>query len=105
MFKYFHQHYKKYNVRNSNTEVPDPIPFVKPELIHLFFAIFGGIFIFLMCKLDTSVLPNLLATTFILSVIWGAHHEFKIINVVYTDFLFCPKSSYFYLLHPIFDEG
>lgn len=77
IFKYFHQHYKKYKARNTNTEVPDPIPFVKPELIHFFFAIFGGIFIFLMYKLDSSVLPNLLATTFILSVIWGAHQDHK----------------------------
>ncbi|ENW93052.1 hypothetical protein [Acinetobacter dispersus] len=78
VFKYFHKYYKAHKLKKNNIEVPDPIAFVKPQSIHIMFAFFGGFFIFLMYKTDPSALFNLIATTFILSVIWGAHQDIRL---------------------------
>lgn len=77
LFKLIHKYYKQYKLNKGALEVPDPIEFVKPELIHVFLAGFGVLFIYLMYKSDSdpTVLLSLLATTFFLSVIWAGYHD------------------------------
>lgn len=77
LFKFIHKYYKQYKLNKGALEVPVPIEFVKPELIHVFLAGFGVLFIYLMYKSDSdpTVLLSLLATTFFLSVLWSGYHD------------------------------
>lgn len=77
LFKLIHKYYKQYKLNKGVLEVSDPIEFVKPEMIHILLAFLGVLFIYFMHKTnsDPTVLLNLLATTFFLSVIWAGYHD------------------------------
>ncbi|WP_349929090.1 hypothetical protein ABJ384_04480 [Acinetobacter sp. A1-4-2] len=77
LFKLIHKYYKQYKLNKGVLEVSDPIEFVKPEMIHILLAVLGVLFIYFMHKTnsDPTVLLNLLATTFFLSVIWAGYHD------------------------------
>ncbi|EXB30050.1 hypothetical protein ABFP00_17045 [Acinetobacter baumannii] len=87
LFKFIHKHYKRYKLNKGTSEVPDPIEFVKPEIIHIVLAVLGVLFIYLMHKSDSdpTVLWSLLATTFFLSVIWAGYHDNRLTAINFSE--------------------
>lgn len=87
LFKFIHKYYKQYKLNKGALEVPNPIEFVKPEVIHIVLALLGVLFIYLMYKSDSdpTVLLSLLATTFFLSVIWAGYHDNRLILINFTQ--------------------
>ncbi|MEB3755111.1 hypothetical protein [Acinetobacter sp. MD2(2019)] len=83
LFKFIHKYYKRYKLNRGALDVPDPIEFVKPELIHVFLAGFGVLFIYLIYKSDSDpiILLKLLATTFFLSVLWSGYHDNRLSKI------------------------
>lgn len=77
VFKFTHQHYKQYKLNKGILEIPDPIEFIKPKIIHFILAILGIAFIDLMYKLnsDLTVMLSLLSTTFFLSILWSGYQN------------------------------
>ncbi|KAF1020140.1 MAG: hypothetical protein GAK29_03719 [Acinetobacter bereziniae] len=87
LFKFIHKYYKRYKLHKGALEVTDPIEFVKPEMIHVFLALLGVLFIYIMYTSDSdpTVLLSLLATTFFLSIIWAGYHDHRLKPINFTQ--------------------
>lgn len=81
IYRYIHKKRKK--------DAPNPVYFLKPELIHWILALIGALFIYTIYQVETDelILLNLLGTTFVLSTIWATYNDPRLnINIILSPF-------------------